>query len=108
MSAVQSKEDEATFSRASDEELRAAGFDPTWIAEHDGEGPYAPIRIETTCGCCGSAAFGWTVVNLEDAIGHSQEWTHDEGETDAHETASLLNGAWRRGHQSGMAHAKRV
>ena len=87
------------FLRATDDELREAGFDPQWIAPHEGEeGPFAPVRIfGLTCGCCGGSTSGWTVVNLETATGISTDWTHDEAETEADEHASMLNGAWLQG-----------
>ena len=83
---------------ASDEELRENGYDPAWIAEdEDREGPYAAIRIDTICGCCGGKTLGWTVINLMTATGIGCEWTHDDAQIDAEEDANARNAAWLEG-----------
>ena len=92
-------ETQELFKRVTDDELREAGFDPTWLASYEGEdGPYTPIRVfGLSCGCCGGETGGWTVVDLETAVGISTDWTHAEAEAEAHEHASMLNAAWAQG-----------
>lgn len=92
------------FTRASDDELREAGFDPAWITPHEGEdGPYATYHFfNGICPCCSGKSAGWTVVNIETAAGHSAEWHDAEAETEAHETASMLNSAWLMGRRGAL------
>lgn len=87
------------FQRASDEELKDAGFDPSWISLlNDLEVPYAAYHFfNGVCPHCGSQESGWGVVNIQTATGHSQEWYGDNAECDAEETAAMLNGAWKEG-----------
>lgn len=80
------------FERASDEELRENGWDPTRI-EHDSEGGVGPYAVTRS-------VFGWAVVNLETATGAGVEWTHEDGEVDATEHANALNAAWVAGYRS--------
>ena len=86
------------FRAASDEELRESGWDPASILEDpDREGPYAAARIATTCGHCGAATVGYTVVNLATATGIGREWADPEAETEAWDEAAARNGAWLEG-----------
>lgn len=87
------------YKRASDEELREAGYDPAWIAERDPEeGPFHVYRDNNgACPCCGGTSAAWTVLNVSTATGIGQDWHGDEGETEAEEHASALNGAWSAG-----------
>lgn len=87
------------YQRASDEELREAGYDPQWIAERDPEeGPYHAYHVfDLTCGCCGGSTAGWTVLNVSTATGIGRDWLGDEGECEAEDHASDLNAAWRAG-----------
>lgn len=44
------------YRRASDDELRAAGWDPRWIMLRDPtEGPYHVARADGPCAYCGAA-----------------------------------------------------
>lgn len=93
------------FKRASDEVLRAAGFDPRWILADDidtdaSRGPYRVYRENhAVCPCCGSSdTTAFTVINLATAMGGSQDWYGDNGEVEADETANALNVAWIEGY----------
>lgn len=87
------------YRRASDDELREAGFDPTWIAEGSPEdGPYYAVRtFGNVCPCCSGETSAWTVLNVATAMGIGQDWFGDNAECDAEEHASALNHAWREG-----------
>lgn len=91
------------FNRASDDELTEAGFDPKWVAElgDDIDGPYVPYRFfNGNCPCCGAKEGGWTVLNIQTATSHSQEFYGDNAECEADEIASMLNRAWKDGRAS--------
>ena len=90
------------YRRASDEELKEEGYDPSWIMERDPEeGPYHVVRVfDETCPCCGWATSAHTVLNVATATGIGQNWFGDNGECDAEEHASALNAAWRAGRAS--------
>lgn len=87
------------YQRASDEALREAGWDPHFIAKRDpDEGPYFAARIfDVDCPCCSGKTSAWTVLNVQTATGIGRDWFGDNGECDAEEHASMLNGAWREG-----------
>ena len=93
------------FKPASDDELRENGWDPKWIVpDPDREGPYAVTREkDAVCGQCGNTTLGWSVINLATATGCGVTWTHDDGEVDAQEHASMLNYAWLEGHAAARA-----
>ncbi len=92
------------YQRASDEELREAGFDPQWIAEDDPEqeGPYSVYHsFEEACPCCGSRADGWLILDRSRALAIGTTHYGDNGQCDAEEEARTLNQTWLLGHDAG-------
>jgi hypothetical protein len=92
------------FIRASREQLMAAGWDSTHVLANDAqEGPYAIVKdFDGVCQCCNSRAPQWTVLNIATAVGISETWGGANGESEADETASMLNAAWLEGYAAGI------
>lgn len=92
------------FRPASDDELRAAGWDPQWIVRNqECDGPYAvAAEKDAVCPCCSGTITGWTVVNLATATGIGISWTHKEAQVDAAECASQLNAVWLEGYAAAI------
>lgn len=90
-----------SYQRASDEDLRKAGYDPEWIIAHaqgDPDGPYFAVCIsKPICPACGQGGAEWTVLNVQTAIGGSHSWYGANAQYDAEEHAADLNAAWYEG-----------
>ena len=97
------------YNRASDEMLREAGIDPSWVDSIDDpkierDGPYAVYRdTKALCPCCSGQTHGWCVINLETCSLGSATHFGDNGQCKAEEETEALNAAWVQGYESRAA-----
>ncbi len=89
-----------SWARATDEEMKEAGYDPKWISERDADedGPYMVCRVfGEQCPCCHGQTDGFAVLNTQSPPSARTTFYGEEGEVNAEEHARLLNAVWLDG-----------
>ncbi len=89
-----------SWARATDEEMKEAGYDPKWISERDADedGPYMVCRVSgEQCPCCHGQTDGFAVLNTQSPPSAVTTFYGEEGEVNAEEHARLLNAVWLDG-----------